>query len=75
MSLITLWLVEDGNHRRWFPGEDAARLYITDQWDKDGENVPAIKSKVIWDDLECCEILNVYEEELTGFVEIVRGVV
>lgn len=75
MGLITLWFVESGNHRRWFPAESAARLYITDQWDKDGENVPAIKSKVIWDDLECCEILNLYEEELTSFVEIVRGVV
>ena len=75
MSLITLWLVESGSHRRWFPGEDAARLYAKDQWDKDEDGIPFIKSKVIWDDLECCGILNLYEDELTSFVKIVRGVV
>ena len=66
MSLITLWTVESGEKCRWFVTEKAARLYAHDTWLKEEDGVPFVSHKVIWDDLELCEILN----HIEGFTEV-----
>ncbi len=68
MSLITLWTVESGEKCRWFVTEKAARRYAYDMcmWLKEDDGVPCVKHKVIWDDLELCDILN----HIEGFTEV-----
>ena len=51
---------------RWFVTEKAARLYAHDTWLKEEDGVPFVSHKVIWDDLELCEILN----HIEGFTEV-----
>ena len=66
MSLITLWTVEEGEECRWFVSENAAKRFARDTWVQEDDDGPFVKHKVIWDDLELCEILNHIESFTEG---------
>lgn len=58
MSLVTLWKVD----LEYFSSEAEAIQHVTEYWDPEENDVPRVKSKVIWDAQELCELLNKIEQ-------------
>lgn len=54
MSLITLWKVES----QYFHTQEEAVQHVKERWDKEFDGVPFVKTKVIWDVEELCDLLN-----------------
>jgi hypothetical protein len=55
---MQIYRVTQGDHTRWFAGEDDARAYADDRWDKHLDGVPFVEPI---DALEALAVLNEFE--------------